>query len=79
MTALFLACSHGNYEVMKLLVGAFADVNARARVSLKHSAYHMQHVLCLCVEYVPVYESTRRVHSAASCVYLRVELNVHMI
>ena len=33
MTALHLACSHGNYEVMKLLVGAFADVNATTGVS----------------------------------------------
>ena len=30
MTALFLVCSHGNYEVM---VKAFADVNAKAYVS----------------------------------------------
>jgi ankyrin repeat protein len=30
MTALYLACSHGNYEVMKLLVAEFADVNAKA-------------------------------------------------
>ena len=39
MTALFLACSYGNYEVMKLLVKEFADVNAKANVSKKPSVY----------------------------------------
>ena len=44
-TALHLACSHGNYEVMKLLVGAFADVNSISGVSLLISVDLEVHVL----------------------------------
>ena len=32
ITPLFLATYHGNYEVMKMLVGAFANVNAVTKV-----------------------------------------------
>ena len=34
ITPLFLATYHGNYEVMKMLVGAFANVNAVTKVIL---------------------------------------------
>lgn len=47
MTALHLACSHGNYEVMKLLVGAFADVNATTDVS--RVGVHVQQLQLGCV------------------------------
>ena len=49
MTALFLACSHGNYEVMKLLVVAFANVNASARVSLTNRIWIRYEVSLCCV------------------------------
>ena len=32
ITPLYLATYHGNYEVMKMLVGAFANVNAVTKV-----------------------------------------------
>ena len=32
VTPLYLATYHGNYEVMKMLVGAFANVNAVTKV-----------------------------------------------
>ena len=37
ITPLYLATYHGNYEVMKMLVGAFANVNAVTKVILYFS------------------------------------------
>ena len=52
MTALFLACSHGNYEIMKVLVEELADVNAKATVSHHHSTtLHYIRVLPNCICY----------------------------
>ena len=50
ITPLYLATYYGNYEVMKMLVGAFANVNAVTKVIYilpVHEQLNLTHYLCV--------------------------------
>ena len=72
VTALYLACTHGNYEVMKLLVTAFADVNAVTNVSVTAETCESVAFLKVRIHYMYMYMHVYMYMYVHKCTYVHV-------